>query len=197
MRTTEFASAQIGEPAELAPDPASRHLNQPPLPTGRCSGRTYRTRKGLPEPISLYSRMGHYAVLLGSSYMRKNGEKRPMVRCGCSTPRGSAIVAHVRYANSVKNRQPLSRRDGSAPSASLSTGADFKCVPTCPRGPFTSIGFSLVQCILVMLRVVLLQECSFFIWMKERSRVCFSFVSGECIFHDSLLVFKSSPFHIP
>jgi hypothetical protein len=88
------------------------HLNQHPFPTGRHTGHAHRTRKGLPEQISLSSLMGHCAVHLGGLCMRKSGDQSAMARCEYCMQRGSAIVARVCSANNAKNRRRLSKRDG-------------------------------------------------------------------------------------
>jgi hypothetical protein len=123
------------------------HLNLPPLPTGRHSGLAYRTPKGLPERISLSSRMGRCAVLPGGPCMRKSGGLSAMARCGCSTPRGSAIVARVRCASSVKNRRPPSKRGGSAPSIGLSLHRrQFQVSPHLPQRTLP-LHWLLIRCV--------------------------------------------------
>jgi hypothetical protein len=123
------------------------HLNQPPLPMGRHSGPAHRTPKGLPEPISLYSRMGRCAVRLGGLCMRKSADQSAMVRCGCSTQRGSAIVERRRCASSVKNQRPPSKRGGSAPSIGLSLHMRrFQVSPHLPQGTL-HLHWLLIQCV--------------------------------------------------
>ena len=122
------------------------HLNQSLLPTGRHSGPAHRTPKGLPELISLSSRMGRCAVLPGGPCMRKSGDQSAMVRCGCSTQRGSAIVARVCCASSVKKRRPPSKRGGSAPSIGLSLHMRrFQVSPHLPQGTL-HLHWLLIRC---------------------------------------------------
>ena len=99
------------------------HLNPLPSSTDRHSGHAHRIPKDLPEQISVCYPMGHCAAQQSAPSMRKSGDRSAMARYGCSMQRGSAIVARVRSASSVKNPRPPARRDGSVPSIGLSLHA--------------------------------------------------------------------------
>lgn len=110
---------------------------------GHHSGHAYRTLKGLPEQISLYSRMGRCAVWLGGPCMRKNAEESAMARCGCSTQRGSAIVACARLreqcqesATTVKARRVSAVYWPVSSPASIS--GEFPPAPEEPSSPSAS-----------------------------------------------------------
>jgi hypothetical protein len=55
--------------------------------------------------------MGRYVVQHGARSIHKSGDRNAMARCGCCTPRGSAIVERVSSVSSVKNRQRPSKHD--------------------------------------------------------------------------------------
>jgi hypothetical protein len=88
--------------------------NQPPSSMDRRSSHVHRTLKDLLELISLSSLMGRCAAQQVARSIHKSGDRSAMAHCGCCTPRGSAIVAHVRSVSTVKNQRRPSKRGGSA-----------------------------------------------------------------------------------
>jgi hypothetical protein len=145
MRTTEFASAQMGEPAE--PAPASRPASTSP----HC------LQAAAVSPPIVHQRVCRSRFLFPAGWdaalscravpvCARAARRRAMVRCGCSTQRGSAIVAHVRFANSVKNRRPPSKRGGSVPSIGLSLHMRrFQVSPHLPQGTL-HLHWLLIRC---------------------------------------------------
>ena len=94
MHTTESAPASAQEEASAAPDPVPQPLsNQLPSSMDRHSGHAHRTRKDLPEPISLYSPMGLCAVQASQPLYAQ--ERRPE-RNGSLRVLYAARIGHCR-----------------------------------------------------------------------------------------------------
>jgi len=78
------------------------HLNQLPSPMERHSGHVHRTPKDLLAQISLSNRMGRCAVQQAALSIHKSADQSAMAHSGYCMQRGSAIVARVRFASSVR-----------------------------------------------------------------------------------------------
>src|SRR5712692_1893274 len=82
-------------------------------PMGLLNGRADPTLKDLPEQISRCNLMGPCSARLITHSIPKSVDRSALALYACSMLRGSAIVAHVLYAHSVKKTAPPpSNRDG-------------------------------------------------------------------------------------
>ena len=115
MRMTEFAPAHAGEPVQELLS-LFRLLSLPsPYCTDPLNGHVLRIREDFQVPLSLYNLMERSAVLLVIHSTRKSADPKGTAPYASCTLHASVTAVPALFANSVKNRGPLSNHDGSVP----------------------------------------------------------------------------------